>query len=265
MNKLKKGLAAGVAAAGLLLGAYSLSAKEQPLGVPAFMAMPQFFFLTGSPTPRPNVLYNLGTSLATTNATSYTYSNFDISAAPEDGNRTIVVVSASPGAAQGSTTMTIGGVSATRNISDSGCAIYSAVVPTGSTATIALSGLAATANYCVISVYAIYPASVTPVDTVQFGAGTLAAKTYTDVAVAAGGVLFYVCFSPAANVTHTQSWTGADSVVEDYDQNNIDSITASVNIGHIETTAASTTDDLTITRSAGGTNYQGCCASFGPQ
>lgn len=245
MKKLRMGLAAAVAVSGLLLGSYNLSAKEQPLGVPQFMAMPMFVFFGAS---GPDRIYFLGSSVNTTNGSAtYTFTNFDISAAPEHANRLIVVFASTPGQNQSAGSSNIGGSAATKYGSEVAEGVYGRVVATGSTATITISPGAGGSDHCVIKVYAIYPASSTQVDLVQNSTtiGT-AAVTVNDLEVVAGGVVIYGAHNTNNTGTWSVTWTGADTVVEDYDTATESSAETS---GHIEISASTTTDDLTATRS----------------
>lgn len=257
MHKLKMGLAVGVAAAGLLLGSYSLSAKEQPIGIPMFMAMPTFFVL-GSPQPR---LYYLGSTTSTTNGTAFSFTNFDISAAPEHANRCIVVGCAGDINIHLSGTWLIDGAAVTLNIGDQLAKMIGKSKPTGSTVDISVSGFGSTASFITIAVFAIYPSGgITQLDNVELGAGTTATKSYTaDLNVSNGGVVIFISNS-VSNTSSVHSWTGTDAIVEVFDT--VMEGTHTVSAGYILTGDTLTTHDLSATRGTSGTNWRGVALSW---
>ena len=107
-----------------------------------------------------------------------------------------------------STGVTIGGVTASRinTVSNSSGRqeLWQAAVPTGTTATIAVS-LAGSASYCAIQVWAIYGANSTPTNSNTGNANNSAGPLTCSCTVANNGAIFAVMGSNGGGSGHT--WT----------------------------------------------------------
>jgi len=137
---------------------------------------------------------------STNNNTSYTFSNLSVGTAAT--NRVVAVTIYSQSASAVST-VTIGGISATKAVeiyytdAASVVAIYYAVVPTGTTASVVVN-LADQAGRCAVGVYRIIPGySSTPVSTVS-GQATQSVSEFE----VTGGASVYL-FIENANTAYT--------------------------------------------------------------
>jgi hypothetical protein len=114
---------------------------------------------------------------------------------------------------------------------------------------------------CLIGVYALYPASQTPVDTVNAtGSGTT--LVLTGLAKTDGGFTIMCGHKNVASGTAVVTQTGAETVIEA-----VDTVIESNSLCHHSyhlNTATTTTDDYTLTWSAGGTNAGFTGATWGP-
>lgn len=139
---------------------------------------------------------------------TYTFTNRAIG--PANNNRLVVVVTQAGNNGSRVSSVQIGGVAATElvDVATNGpCAIYARVVPTGTTATIAIT-YNASQNGCLFQVYTITGlSSTTPVSTYSATNN----DPSTTINVPAGGIVIAGAHSDA-NTTAT--WTGAD---EDFD------------------------------------------------
>jgi len=207
---------------------------------------------------------------STSNTPPWTFSTVAIGTAA--ANRVVVVgVVAYDAGANQITSVTIGGNAATKAIDTStagaiGTArvagIYYLVVAAGATATIVVNALNSPAVSAAIAVWAIYPASSTPVDAVAAEVNTAASVTASNVAITSGGIVCAVHQHDNNNAT-TWTWTGVDPVTEETDQALGDSgIIWSV--ATIRPTVSTTTDDLTAAPSSGTPNQSIAAASWGP-
>jgi hypothetical protein len=104
--------------------------------------------------------------------------------------------------------------------------------------------------------YKIPGASATPVDAVSSTSATSTSIVLSDIEKKATGAIIAFAAATFGAVTFTESWTGAEPVVEDYEGN---SATGNNQLlaCHIASASASTTDDLTITLSASKTHIGG--------
>lgn len=192
-------------------------------------------------------------------ATSTTF-QFTANLPPANSKRLVVALILS-GSSQADSVL-FNGLSGTDNGSaGAGQSLFHCVVPTGSSLTLDITTTATTTG-CTVALYVIYPASSTRVDFGTDGPGTGASKTLSDIAVSAGGVLLYQGKSNLNSTSFTTTWGGADAVVEAYDAV-VGATLYTATFGHILTTAASTLNDLTITRVHSGTNFPVSCISFG--
>lgn len=142
-----------------------------------------------------------------TDATSWTYTSFDIGTAAAD--RFVVVGCWSGRDSPHTTTLTIGGVSATSLVTvtngNSRATLFGLTVAAGTTATI-VSSTSALETRSVIAVWAVYGlTSTTPVATAS---GT-ADPTDLSLAVSEGGCV--IGFASDHNSAATCAWTGLDS------------------------------------------------------
>lgn len=155
----------------------------------------------------------------------------------------IIVVATSDTAGTHISAVTVGGIAATRRANGSYAQIWTASVPTGTTATISVTSSSGTLNG--IGVYAIYGLnSAVPFDT---GTGTTSAP----VDVQAGGFVI-ACFSG----TPVQgAWV---NVTQDY--------SASVSGDHYSSASDlfETAQTVNVTRTATGNMWAVASASFGP-
>ena len=205
--------------------------------------------------------------LNATNQNDYTFSAVNIGTAAADR---LVVVAATVIDPPGTQSCTIGGNPATLVVEDTAqsgvsVAIYSLVVTTGTTADITIDHPGGqSASSAAISVYSLYPASTTPVDSVNNSGDSVGSITASDVAVSAGGMTIAVAGGKdsTANAALTPAWTGADAITTDDSQtvetNNV------VYAGHINNSAASTLDDFTVTSNSGNQTLALAIASWGP-
>jgi hypothetical protein len=137
----------------------------------------------------PSVSYR-GQSSDLTAQSTYTFSNVDIGVAA--ANRLVVVGVGRGTSGRPLLSATIGGIAATINIDSSsqgGAAIISAVVPTGTTATIVINLAGGTSNRCVIGRYALYDLnSSSPAATPVAVSGTTGSQSITIVSCLANGI-----------------------------------------------------------------------------
>lgn len=197
--------------------------------------------------------------LSTADQSNYSFTNCDIGTAHV---KRLVVVGVIAISGQ-SSAVTVGGISASLVVDsdpgdDAGCQIWQALVPTGATATIAVSVVSATS--CIIHVYAGYPANPTAVG--SFGQITEGGNDglATDVAKTAGGFLIMIGHTQG-NRTFVFSTTGAETFTENFDG----LIEGADNSGAASfiATATTTTDDMIYTLN-GNSNHNSATASWGP-
>jgi len=211
----------------------------------------------------------VGSFESTLNASTYTFTNADIGNA--NASRVVAVgVVIYDTSANGLTSVTIGGNAATKAIDTSTAGdvgtgrvagIYYLVVAAGTTATIVVNTSAA-AQSCGVAVWALYPASSTPVDAVALELNTNASVTANNVAVTAGGTMVAIHQHDNAQSTNW-AWTGVDPVTEELDQQLGDSGKI-WSAATVRCTASSTTDDLQAAPSTGTPNLSIAAASWGP-
>jgi hypothetical protein len=147
----------------------------------------------------------------TSNATTYTFTDASVGAA--DSTRKVYVTVHWGGAAVTLSSATIGGVSATIHEQDAQgssrqCAIISAALPTGTTATVVIT-LTGGSSRCYIGIYRVIGQSGGPNTNKN---NNLGASVTADVAALGGGAVI-ACVSGNV-VGGTTSWTG---VTENYD------------------------------------------------
>jgi hypothetical protein len=207
---------------------------------------------------------------STSNTPPWTFTAIDIGAAA--ANRVVVVgtVVYDAGANQ-VTSVTIGGNAMTKAIDTSTAAaigtgrvagIYYLVVAAGTTATIVVAASNTPAISAAIAVWALYPASSTPVDAVASQGSTVASVTASAVAVTTGGVLCGIHQHDNNNATNW-SWSGIDPLTVETDQALGDSgIIWSV--ATIRVAANTTANSLTAGPTSGTPNQSIACASWGP-
>jgi hypothetical protein len=155
-----------------------------------------------------------------TGATTYSFTSQAIGTAAN--NRIVVVAADTNGGAAGSdgvSSMTIGGISATlvkASLADDHCQaeLWEAVVPTGTTATVAVTWNSARGR-CGIGIWAVYNAKFTPHATAEDNhVGTSSAATSVSINVPASGACIG-CVSAGAASAATFTWAG---VTEKYDE-----------------------------------------------
>lgn len=229
-------------------------------------------YITGGGGPPPDPVIPsasfLGSSSSTTDASSYSFSAFDIGT--EHAQRIVVVgvIVRDTDSDNRITGVTIGGSAATRAIDTSSAGgvgnmrlagIYYRAIPTGLTAAAGVS-LNNSANACAIARWVIYPTSTTPVDAVEAESGSGATAGALDLATTAGGFALAVTAHNSSTAT-TWAWTGSESVTEDLDLALGGS--ARWSAASFLVTVSSTTNDLTASWS-GGANHCIAAASWGP-
>lgn len=187
-----------------------------------------------------------------TSLTTYSFANCEFG---HGSSIRVVVIAVACGAGAGRTvsSATIGGVSATlATTTTSGTQnfeIWYAVVPTGSTGTVAVTWDGACTS-CMCYVWSGYPASSTPVDAVGTTGPSASSLTLSNLAKTAGGFAVFAGRSANAS-TVTFSSNGAETITEDSDTTALDSAVG-VHAGSFVVTATTTTDDMTATYSVGG-------------
>ncbi len=218
--------------------------------------------VTGANATPPNTL--TATAVDTDNLTIYNnFTNIAIGA-PHAKRYVVVTIMPATGSARTVDAVTIGGASAAAIVAspassgDLTTAIWGLLVPAGYTATIEVT-LSGSATACVIGVYAIYPASTTPVDSGNME-DTNNGAIISNIATTAGGWAI-ACSHHSNNNTTTWAWNGGDSVVED-----LNGSTESENFStvHFETADTATADDMSVTWVTSN-NGSACIASWGPQ
>lgn len=161
---------------------------------------------------------------SSSNLSSYTFSACDIGTANAARVVVVGVIVLDSGSDNGISSVTIGGAAATKATSTTTAGdlanarvagIYYKVVAAGTTADIVVASSNA-AETCGISVYAIYPASSTPVDTSNDSAGSAGSMTST-LTVEAGGMCISVHTHNNANNT-IWSWSGTETISQDFDE-----------------------------------------------
>ena len=199
---------------------------------------------------------------STTNTDAYSFATQAIGAA--DAARYVVVVATSRGANATISSATIGGVSASvvAEITSTqlNCAIIIAAVPTGTTATIAITWSASQSN-CDISVYRLVGlASATAFDT---DTDTSSATASLSIDCEAGGcVIAGSAFSNPSN--DTQTWSG---ITEDTDLYVNDTLTTDHNHSAASQVFLTAQTGLSVTCAWGGSaaNAQAAvAAAFSP-
>lgn len=162
------------------------------------------------PAPLASISF-VSSSLDTSNGPSWTFSSHAIGAPA--ANRTVIVAVTAFTAAATSSSLTIGGVSATSVVSlDTGngfAEIWQADVPTGTTGDIVVTFSGTGLRHCEIGVYAAYAITATKHDS---GTHSGTASLTTDIAIPVNSVVVGVCYSEVTNATST--WVG---VTERYD------------------------------------------------
>lgn len=178
----------------------------------------------------------------------------------------VVVASIGHGNSAGNTinSVTIGGVSAT--LATSGGAvgnfarveIWYAVVPSGSTADVEVTCSAEPNQNTKCAVHYGYPASSTPLDTGgQNSVASGAVCTASDIQIGVGGVLI-AARAGAGGSPAAFAWTGDDTF--NLDRESVGESSVNFSVGHILTTEATTTDDLTCDPSGTQTNTMRCAS-----
>lgn len=134
--------------------------------------------------------------------------------------------------------------------------------PTGSTADIAVTVTGGVGGLNIF-VGSIYGCAESPLDLV-LASGTGTSLSLPDIQTEAGGAVAAIVLASinGGAVTFTESWTGADTVVEDLETNSADSNHRVCHM-HLLTAATSSTDDLAVTLSTSKI-YAGFALSFGP-
>lgn len=184
MHKFRKGLAAGVAVAGLLLGSYNLQAKEHPLGVPMFMAMPTFVLISGAPFPPAFEIANTDQFIQNnTTLTTFNDTGTALGAEPPSGFRRFIILCIGAKHQSGASAYsgaTIGGNACTtlktavHLPSTPACAAIAILeVPTGTTANVAITFTSPGMEICGFLVYRLItgPGGYTVLDDAS-GTGT---------------------------------------------------------------------------------------------
>lgn len=167
----------------------------------------------------PTVTY-LSFQSSTSNASQYTFNSVAIGNAAADR---LVVVSPGASSTQHVTAVTIGGVSATAHTDTSGgdpsCEIWSATVPTGTTAQIVVT-LSGSANRMGMGVWTITDLnSATPIDSDKVQGGSTNASRSLTVNVEEDGVVIVAGGrNMAGAITPTNYTERYDSSVESNDQ-----------------------------------------------
>jgi hypothetical protein len=207
---------------------------------------------------------------STSNTPPWSFPAVDIGAAA--ANRVVVVgvVIYDAGANQ-TTGVTLAGNAMTKAIDTSTAAaigtgrvagIYYLVVPSGTTATIAVSASNTPAISAAIAVWALYPASSTQGNAVANQGSTVASITASAVAVTTGGVLCAVHQHDNNNATNW-TWSGIDPLTEETDQALGDSGII-WSIATVRAAANTTANSLTAAPASGSPNQSIACASWGP-
>jgi hypothetical protein len=192
----------------------------------------------------------------TTNAATFTFSSADIGTA--DADRIVVVGATGSGFATGKTItgITLGGDGMTEiietNYSYSNAGIYAKAVASGTSSDIAVT-FSNTNGNCVIYIYSMIGASITPTDTDVDSTGEPSSLSLN---VAAGGVGIG-CWCTSAGSGLTTVWTG---LTEDHDTGGVEDnaqSSASISDG-----VAYSPLSITGTSTPGATGAASVCASF---
>lgn len=174
------------------------------------------------PVPLATLSWRTPTTTSTADVTgtgaNYSFAAVDIGTA---GATRVVVLGIGYKAASSVTlsSVTIGGISAAAIIQESGISnkiieFWSAVVPTGTTATIVITPGAVLVSHIAVSVWALVPSSSTPVSSSSNASASTAALAVTNVAIRSGGAVTAMAFSSDATITFTESWGGIDTPTE---------------------------------------------------
>lgn len=171
------------------------------------------------PRPRPlaaATIDYLTTLTDTVDATSFTFSGVSIGAA--HSKRVIVLGLAVNDDGTPPTvtlTVTIGGITATRQIgaNSNRSAIYAAVVPTGTTADIVVSG-SETMTRCVVIVWRVVPGVSTTIIAADTADASLATATISALGVRNKGVVVLFAASTSTQTYGSPSWSGSDTFSE---------------------------------------------------
>jgi len=165
--------------------------------------------------PTASYTYN-ATYQDTSNLTTYTFTSSSVGTAAAD-RLVVVLIHARGGSDQAINNVTIGGGGATLHLNASsgfnnfGMASYA--LTTGTTATISVNFVGSRSR-CQIGVYSLYGlGSSTPSDTVS---GSTASSISIDVVD--GGILLAGCSVSSTVATKTVTYSGTDTLGEDYDQ-----------------------------------------------
>lgn len=186
------------------------------------------------------------TSAASSN--QYTFSNYAVGSAA--ANR-VVTAEFCWSHTLGSTisSVTIGGVTATliqqqvTHSTTGRIAVYSAVVPSGTTATVVVNMSTSINGGIGCSVHYGYPSSATPLDSGVQTAAAAGVVTVTNIQIAAGGFLLGFAGGAATASPFAVAWTGDDALVTDSESTAggvIDFISF-----HANTNESTTDDDMT--------------------
>lgn len=205
----------------------------------------------------------IGSTENTTDGTSFTFTNHAIGTA--NATRRVVVVCHFFAASNTVTSATIQGISATIHVqateggaTNAGIAIISALVPTGTTATIVLN-LSASSTRAYVGVFSALHESVSS----PFATATditLTSSTTLDINAntSAGGWIVSGTTMGGATAGRTYTWTG---VTESYDANSGELNTRSYS-GGCSTGLVSTETPRTVTVVCSGAQDSGCGATM---
>lgn len=184
-----------------------------------------------------------------TSQNSYSFTNCDIGTPASNRVVVVCVTASNPRAWSASVpTITINSVSATQATtsanSNRASAIYYASVSSGST------GITITVDFggsgtvgCVIGVYAIYPSSSTPVDSVSnSNAGGATTITLTDLAKTVNGAAIFVTHTVTTTLTCNVTVTG-ETIVKDRENTNFDADLSYSFQSTMRVASTTTTDD----------------------
>jgi len=180
-------------------------------------------------------------------ASSITFTGYAIGAAAA-GRVVVAAIAWSHSVSSTLTGVTIGGVAATpvqtvtAHSTSGRIALYYAVVPTGTTADVAITISTGISSGIACHVWYGFPATSTPLDSGSATATGGGIVTVSDLQIAAGGIL--IAFAGGSNSSDpwTFGWNGADTLV---DQGHGTTNLTGWSVRHALTTVATTTNDLT--------------------
>lgn len=203
-----------------------------------------------------------------TDLTTYSFAGASIGTA--DSTRRVVCVVHWMYAGAGTDTVlnsaTIGGVAATIHVqtnngvtaSPGGCAIISALVPTGTTGTIAAT-FNALCSRCLVGIYrAVNEGSATPVATASDNTLTSSTTLDVNVNISAGGWAVAGVTTLTSAATPTNTWTG---VTEQYDVT-LEATSRGMGGGFVSASAGGTPVTINVVASTALVNGAACSMSW---